>query len=150
MVLPIILRVIFMCFPFIPAHTALSFQRFSSSCKHKLSRAEKIKLKWPFLSIRAVPPLDSHMRLFIKKTSIGPIRFLCSALISLDLLHFLPSMENSREENSFPLGPTSFRATYLPVSGCQTVSEYKTQAIYFVHIRVCCGSLFTRCLFFSC
>lgn len=85
-----------------------------------------------------------------KKNTSRPIRFCRSLTISMDLLHFLSQTENSREQHSFPLGPTSFRATYLPVSECQTVSVYKTQAIYFLQIRVCLSSQFTHCLFFCC
>lgn len=92
--------------------------------------------------------LTSHMSLFssIINTASQPIRFCRSLTISLDLLHFLLQTGNSGEQSCFPSGPTSFRATYLPVSECQTFSVYKTQAIYFVQIRV--SSLFTHCLCF--
>lgn len=91
--------------------------------------------------------LTSHMSLFtsIINTTSRPIRF-CRSLTIPDLLHFLLQKENSGEQSCFPSGPTSFRATYLPVSECQTFSVYKTQAIYFVQIRV--SSLFTHCLWF--
>lgn len=145
-----------MCFHFVPPHSALSKCKVAPRFKALLLFKNVIcwgRGRGAFLSIQYVSSLNSRKRLFIYiylKNPIRPIRFLCSALISLDLLHFLPQMENSREQSCFPLGPTSFRATYLPVSGCQTVSVYKTQAIYFVHIRVCLSSLFTRCLLFRC
>lgn len=82
----------------------------------------------------------------IINTTSRPIRFCRSLTISPDLLHFLLQTGNSGERSCFPSGPTSFRATYLPVSECQTFSVYKTQAIYFVQIRV--SSLFTHCLCF--
>lgn len=82
----------------------------------------------------------------IINTTSRPIRFCCSLTISPDLLHFLLQTGNSGEQSCFPSGPTSFRATYLPVSECQTFSVYKTQAIYFVQIRV--SSHFTHCLCF--
>lgn len=92
--------------------------------------------------------LTSHMSLFtsIINTTSRPIRFCRSLTISPDLLHFLLQTGNSGEQSCFPSGPTSFRATYLPVSECQTFSVYKTQAIYFVQIRG--SSLFTHTLCF--
>lgn len=115
-----------------------------------LRRKEKIyfSTRAPVISFLHVFCLTSHMSRFtsIINTSSRPIRFCCSLTISPDLLHFLLQTGNSGEQRCFPSGPTSFRATYLPVSECQTFSVYKTQAIYFVQIRV--SSLFTHCLCF--
>lgn len=69
-------------------------------------------------------------------------------MVSQDSSYFPTQTENSREPSSFPSGPASFRATYLPVSGCLSVSV-KRRTIYFPQITVCLGSLFIYYLFCS-